>query len=174
MLPETEETPEKKPKPPEVMQSAIETLKQGGRETALSQYTVLLIEDDPDDVMQITRTLQRSPYIYNVQTFSSGDEVMAHLVSGGYFSGVHKDVNPVMILLDLNLPGTGGIEILRELKEHPLTADIPIIVITGDVTQQRAFQAYKLHANAYLTKPIHLGQIHDVIYHGEGWDYTPV
>lgn len=162
--------------PPETNLSSppVEMLGQGGMEKAISQYTIFLIEDDPDDTKQIIRTLQRSPYVYNIRTFSSGDEMIAHMVSEGYFGvGVVHDT-PILILLDLNLPGTNGIEILRDLKEHPLTADIPVIITTGDTSQKRAFEAYKLQADAYLTKPINLGQIHNVIYNGFGKkEYKP-
>jgi CheY-like chemotaxis protein len=147
-----------------------EMLGMTGMEKAVAQYAIFLIEDDPDDARQIEKTLRRSPYVYNIRTFPTGDELIARMVSEGYFGvGVSHDV-PVLILLDLNLPGTDGIEILRELKEHPLTSDIPIIIITGDTSQKRAFEAYKLQADAYITKPVNLVQIHDVIYNGaSGW-----
>lgn len=143
------------------------TVPAGGRQP--DHYTVFLVEDDADDRTQTLRILRQSPHIHNVHWFESGDRLMAHLVAQGFYADrVAKEI-PTLILLDLHLPGTSGMDILRDLKEHPLTQDIPIIVLTNDVSSERVLEAYRLQANAYLPKPVLLGNIHDVIYNGWGW-----
>lgn len=133
------------------------------------QYTVFLVEDDPDDQEFILKTLKRSPYIYNVHCFKNGGQLIEHIVKEGYYGGFLIHNLPTLILLDIHMPGESGIELLDELKGHPLTADIPVIMVTNDLSQESAVEAFKLKANAYVTKPIHLDPIHEVINTGWGW-----
>jgi len=133
------------------------------------QYTVFLVEDNPDDQEFILRTLTRSPYIYNVHCFQNGTQLIGHIAREGYYAGSLIHTLPTMILLDLHLPGPSGMDVLRELKDHPLTADIPVVIVTGDVSQESAMEAFRLKANAYIAKPLHLDHIHEVMNTGWGW-----
>lgn len=134
-----------------------------------AQYTIFLVDDDVDDRMQAMKELKKSPYVYNVHSFESGDKLMAYLVSEGFYSSRLMQQMPTLVILDIHMPGTDGIEILRDLKEHPLTKDIPVIMATSDASSKSTLEAYQLQANAYIPKPIKLGSIHNVIVNGSGW-----
>ncbi len=138
-------------------------------EVKTEQYTVFLVEDDTDDRRQAVQELRKSPYIYNVHCFDSGDKLIGHFVSEGYYSGNLMLSIPTLIILDIHVPGTDGIDILRELKEHPLTEDIPVIMLTADTSSKLALEAYKYKANAFIEKPLRLDHVHEVIDTGWGW-----
>lgn len=133
------------------------------------QYTVFLVEDDIDDQHLAVQTLKKSPYIYNVHCFENGEKLEHYLASEGYYSGNMLQNLPVLIILDIHMPGTSGLETLKKIKEHPLTEDIPVIILTGDLSNKTALDAYRSHANAFIVKPLNLEHVHDVIYTGWGW-----
>ena len=137
----------------------------------IEKYNVFLVEDDPDDRMLALKTLRRSQYIQDIHCFKSGDKLIEHFVNEGYYSGNLMRYIPSIVLLDIHVPGTSGIEILKKLKEHPVTNDIPVIIITVDDSSEMVQQARTLQANAFVTKPLNLEQIHQVIYTGWGWPH---
>lgn len=139
------------------------------KEQDKSQYTVFLVEDDSDDRVQAVQVLKKSPYIYNVHCFVNGDKLLEHFASTGLYSGNAIYHIPTLILLDIHIPGSDGLKILRALKEHPLTEYIPVIILTGDTSNEVALDAYKFRANAFITKPLNLNHVHEVIYKGWGW-----
>lgn len=140
-----------------------------GRKVDQTKFTIFLVEDDSSDRNIILQTLQRSPFVHNVHWFDSGDRMLKHFVWEGYYDGTLIHHIPTMILLDVRLPGTDGMDILKRLKENPLTGDIPVVMITGDVSESRASEAFRLKANAYIGKPLRLDRIHEVMFKGWSW-----
>lgn len=143
----------------------------GLKSARMEKYNIFLVEDDPDDRMLALKTLRESPYIQDIHCFKTGDRLMQHFVSEGYYSGNLMRYIPSIVLLDIHLPGTSGIDILRQLKEHQVTLDIPVIVITADESHALAEQARRLKANGFISKPLNLEQIHQVIMTGWGWPH---
>jgi CheY-like chemotaxis protein len=129
----------------------------------VGKFTVFLVEDDSDDRRQAFQELIKSPYIQNVHCFESGDKMIEHFIAEGYYSGNLIRYLPTLIVLDIHIPGNNGIEILRELKNHPLTDNIPVIILTGDTSDELELEAYKFKANAFVTKPLDLKQVHKII-----------
>lgn len=146
---------------PEVMDSVVP------REN-MPRYNVLVVEDNADDQMEISRTLKKSPYVKHIQSFPTADKLKAFLVEQGYFKEGAKH-SETLVLMDVYLPGTTGIELLSEMKLHPATANIPIIIVTGESSKEVVQAAHNLKANAYVTKPIKLEDIHEVMDTGSGW-----
>jgi CheY-like chemotaxis protein len=137
----------------------------------MEQYTVFLVEDDCDDREQAVQTLRKSPYIYNIHCFKTGDDLIKHFAGQGYYTGNPVRYIPTLIILDIHVPGSDGLETLRDLKYHPLTEDIPVIILTGDTSNKAALDAYKFNANAFIAKPLNLDQVHEVIHKGRAWPH---
>ncbi|MCE9507797.1 MAG: response regulator [Alphaproteobacteria bacterium] len=128
------------------------------------QYTVFLIEDNIDDREQILNTLEKSPYVYNVHCFEKGADLVTYFVNEGYYSSGAARKMRLLILMDIHLPGVDGLEILRDLKAHPMTQNIPMIVITGDTSSKRVEEARQLQVSGYILKPVCLDTIHKAIH----------
>jgi two-component system response regulator len=146
---------------PEVMDSVVP------REN-MPRYTVLVVEDDADDRLEISRVLKKSPYVKHIQSFTTADKLKAFLAEQGYFREGARP-SETLVLMDIYLPGTTGIELLSEMKLNPATASIPIIIVTGESSKEVVQAAHNLKANAYVTKPIRLEDIHEVMDTGSGW-----
>ncbi len=71
---------------------------------------------------------------------------------------IHRRIRPDLILLDLNLPKYDGRQVLEKIKSDPDLADIPVVILTTSAAEEDILRSYKLHANAYVTKPVDLDQ----------------
>lgn len=137
-------------------------------ETKIWQFDVFLVEDSTDDREQISRVINKSPYIRQALCFDTGDRFLSFLATQEYYTREAEPDKPVLIFLDLHLPGLGGLKVLRHLKEHPSTKNIPIIITTTDLSPEQVQEAYDLKANAYLPKPVQIDSLHALIYNGWG------
>lgn len=132
-------------------------------------FTVFLVEDDTEARGMMLQTLQRSPFIHNVHWFNTGDAMLRHFVQEGYCAGKLLHNIPTMVLLNATLPGTPGMEVLRRLKENPLTGGIPVIMLADEVTEDFAAEALRFKADAVMMKPVNLARIHEVMQSGRIW-----
>jgi CheY-like chemotaxis protein len=112
---------------------------------------VLLIEDNADDAALTIRALTRAKVHNRVRLAVSGAEALAMLRREGGYAG---EPRPDLILLDLNLPAQDGREVLAEIKGDEALRHIPVVVVTGSTAPVDVAESYRLHANAYVTKPI--------------------
>jgi chemotaxis family two-component system response regulator Rcp1 len=112
---------------------------------------VLLVEDNPDDAALTVRALERAKVHNRVRLALSGVEALAILRREGPYADAAR---PDLILLDLNLPGKDGREVLAEIKADDDLRHIPVVVVTGSQVPADVVQSYRLHANAYVTKPV--------------------
>ncbi len=122
--------------------------------------TILLVEDNPADVRLIAEVLAQGPAVVELSVVASGDEAMAFLRQEGDYQGTSR---PAAVLLDLNLPGTDGRDVLAELKGDPALRSIPVVVLTTSRADADVARCYELHANAYVTKPVDLDEFVDTI-----------
>ncbi|MFL0242944.1 response regulator [Mycobacterium sp. SMC-17] len=116
---------------------------------------ILLVEDDPGDEL-ITREAFADNKIKNtLHVARDGQEGLDFL----YRRGIHADApTPDLILLDLNLPKYDGRQLLEAIKSDADLCHIPIVVLTTSSAEEDILRSYKLHANAYVTKPVDLDQ----------------
>jgi CheY-like chemotaxis protein len=113
--------------------------------------TVLLVEDDPGDVLLVREALAGHVAGRDLNVVSDGVEAMEYLRHEGESAG---STRPGLVLLDLNLPRKSGAEVLVELKSDPALATIPVVVLTTSDSEEDVLRSYKQHANAYVTKPV--------------------
>jgi CheY-like chemotaxis protein len=112
---------------------------------------VLLVEDDPGDVLMTTEAFQLSPRRSTLHVVGDGEQAMRFLRRTGEFTDAPR---PGLILLDLNLPGRNGLEVLAELKAAPDLLTIPVVIFSTSQAETDIMASYQLHANAYITKPV--------------------
>ncbi len=117
------------------------------------QVTIVMIEDDLGHATLIEKNLRRAGIMNDVHHIDNGRRAMDFFTSAGEYGG--KALPPCMlILLDLNLPEIDGFEILRHLKSHDETRQIPIIILTTTDNPREIEKAYALGCNIYVTKPV--------------------
>ncbi|CUU60168.1 Response regulator receiver domain-containing protein [Parafrankia irregularis] len=112
---------------------------------------VLLVEDDPGDVLMTREAFEDHKLKNNLNVVSDGVEALAYLRGEGVYAGATR---PDLILLDLNLPRRDGREVLAEVKSDEQLRRIPIVVLTTSEAEEDILRSYDLHANAYITKPV--------------------
>jgi CheY-like chemotaxis protein len=118
--------------------------------------TILIVEDSDDDYLATVRAFKKANLLNPVQRCTNGDQAIEYLFQRGEFSGPDKAPRPNIILLDLNLPGTDGKDVLRMIKADPNLQKIPVIVLTTSSAEQDIEQCYDAGANSYVQKPVDL------------------
>jgi len=111
----------------------------------MNSLSLLLIEDDPDDIELMNEALKEASIIYSIQTISQGDKVIPYLELCKKF--------PDVIILDLNLPKLHGRDVLRLLKSSERFKEIPVAILTTASSQSEREYCLKEGADKFLTKP---------------------
>jgi CheY-like chemotaxis protein len=112
---------------------------------------VLLVEDDPGDVLMTQEAFEEHKVRNRLTVVSDGAEALSYLRREGPYADA---VRPDLILLDHNLPRRDGREVLREIKNDGDLGQIPVVVLTTSAADEDILRSYQLHANAYVTKPV--------------------
>jgi len=115
---------------------------------------ILIVEDNDDDYIATMRAFKKANLANPVQRCTNGDQALNYLLQLGEFSAPDAAPRPNIILLDLNLPGTDGREVLRAIKAAPDLLKIPVIVLTTSNAEQDIEQCYAAGANSYVQKPV--------------------
>ncbi|MBB5915187.1 two-component system response regulator [Nocardia transvalensis] len=116
---------------------------------------VLLVEDDPGDELMTREAFADNKIGNTLHVARDGEEALDFL----YRRGNHADApSPDLILLDLNIPKYDGRHVLATIKSDADLAHIPVVVLTTSAAEEDILRSYKLHANAYVTKPVDLDQ----------------
>lgn len=130
---------------------------------AAALQTILLVEDSDDDFLATTRAFKKSCLHNPVQRCSNGDQALDYLYRRGEFSPLNSAPRPGIILLDLNLPGTDGRDVLRVIKSDPKLHQIPVIVLTTSDAEQDIARCYEAGANSYVKKPVDLANFFEAM-----------
>jgi CheY-like chemotaxis protein len=127
----------------------------------LAPLVILLVEDDLADQKLIKISLKNEKIandIYTVQTGEEGLDFLYH--RGNYSDGTPQ---PDLILLDLNMPGMGGKEFLRRVKEEEKLKQIPVVILTTSEAERDIIDSYKLQASGYVHKPVTLEEFKEAM-----------
>jgi CheY-like chemotaxis protein len=123
---------------------------------ALDPIVILLVEDDPGDVLLVREAFEHNKVRNELRVASDGVYALEQL----------RDPElslPGLILLDLNLPRKDGREVLAEIRADPRLTAIPVVILTTSDAEADILRSYELHANAYVTKPVDLQQFLAVV-----------
>lgn len=121
---------------------------------------VLLVEDNPGDIRLIQEALRECKLCCDLSVVENGVEALAFLRRLGKYAAVPR---PQIIVLDLNLPRKDGREVLAEIKRDHDLKRIPVAVLTTSRAEEDILNAYDLHANCYICKPVNLDQFINAI-----------
>ena len=119
-------------------------------------HLILIVEDSDIDYETTIRAFKKSSMANPVHRCEDGEEALDYLYHRNQFSDKDKSPRPDLILLDLNLPGTDGREVLEEIKKDPKLKTIPVIVLTTSSDDKDIEKCYQAGANSYIQKPVDL------------------
>jgi CheY-like chemotaxis protein len=126
----------------------------------LEVVDVLLVEDDPGDVLLIREAFEDNKVRNRLWVVADGVSALEFLRK----EGEHAEApTPDLILLDLNLPRMDGREVLQALKADDTLRSIPVVVLTTSEAEEDVVRSYSLHANAYVTKPVDFDRFIEVV-----------
>lgn len=121
---------------------------------------VLLVEDDPGDVLMTREAFEDNKVVNRLQVVSDGVSALTFLRKEGEFADAPT---PDLVLLDLNLPRMDGREVLEAMKSDEQLRSIPVVVLTTSEAEEDVVRSYSLHANAYVTKPVDFDRFIEVV-----------
>jgi CheY-like chemotaxis protein len=117
----------------------------------LKAVDVLLVEDDEGDVLMTKEAFEYYRIRNRLHVVTDGEQALQFLRQTGQYADAPR---PGLILLDVNLPRLSGLEVLAELKRDPDLLVIPVVMLTTSQADEDILRSYRLHANAYVSKPV--------------------
>jgi len=140
-------------------------------ERNFSPIQVLLVEDNPADI-RLTREGLKEAKVANVlNAVMDGRKALDYLHRRGDYKNACK---PDVVILDLNLPGMDGREVLRQMKADPVLRLIPVVIMTSSEAETDIMKAYELYANCFITKPLDLTTFLQVVHAIDDFWFTVV
>lgn len=124
--------------------------------------TILLIEDNPDDVDLTLRAFEKNKVLNKVVVARDGVEALDYLFRRGIYAGQETEL-PQLVLLDLKLPKIDGLEVLRQIRDNARTKLLPVVVLTSSKEEQDLMQSYTLRVNSYVRKPVNFAQFNEAV-----------
>jgi two-component system response regulator len=125
----------------------------------MTSRTIVLVEDNPDDEALTLRAFNKNKIRNEVVVMRDGAEALAYLLPG---DGDGRPC-PALVLLDLNLPKIGGLEVLRRMRTDERTRLIPVVVLTSSKLEEDILDSYRNGANAYVRKPVNFSDFAEAV-----------
>ena len=129
----------------------------------MDKRTILLVEDNPDDVALTLRAFKKSNILNEVIVAQDGAEALNYLFATGDHAGRDTGMMPQLILLDLKLPKMDGMEVLRRMRADARTRLLPVVILTSSKEEQDVMDGYNLGCNSYIRKPVDFAQFSEAI-----------
>jgi two-component system response regulator len=129
----------------------------------MNEHVILLVEDDSSDEELTLRAFRRSNVASEVAVVRDGAEALDYLFGRGEYSGANARPLPHVVLLDLNLPKLGGLDVLEAIRADERTKTLPVIILTSSGEERDLRAAYALGANSYIVKPVEFSQFSETI-----------
>ena len=119
----------------------------------MPELTILLVDDDEGHTELVRRNLLRSGISNPVVTLSNGREALDYVFARGAWAG-RSGNGELLMLLDINMPGIDGVEVLRQIKADPVVRQIPVLMLTTTDDPREINRCYELGCSVYITKPV--------------------
>jgi CheY-like chemotaxis protein len=124
--------------------------------------TILLVEDNPQDLELTLEALSEYRLTNEVVVAGDGEEALDYLLCRGKYK-MRNCENPILVLLDLKLPKVDGLEVLQTIKSTEHLRTIPVVILTSSREERDLVESYKLGVNAYVVKPVDFGQFMEAV-----------
>ena|SRR5687768_6509988 len=131
----------------------------------MEEKLILLVEDNEDDVELTLRALQKNNICNRVVVARDGVEALDFLFCEGSHADRDPGDQPEVILLDLNMPRMGGLEVLQRVRADERTRTVPVVVLTSSREESDLVQSYAGGANSYIQKPVDFEQFTEAVRH---------
>jgi two-component system response regulator len=128
----------------------------------MSDAPILLVEDNPDDIELTRRAFAKNMLANQLVVAEDGEEALDYLFARGKYEG-RTGRQPAVVLLDLQLPGLNGIEVLRAIRQDERTAMIPVVIMTSSNEERDLIDSYRLGANSYVRKPVNFNEFIEAV-----------
>lgn len=125
--------------------------------------TVLLADDDPNDIFLMRRAFKRSGSPHLLQVVPNGDEVINYLSGSGRYLDRSLYPFPSLVLLDVKMPRKNGLEVLEWMRSQPYIRRVPVVVLTSSRQPVDVNRAYELGANSYMVKPVTFDRLLEMV-----------
>ena len=125
--------------------------------------TILLVEDNPDDVKLTLRAFKRSKMLNPIVVARDGVEALDFLFARGAYAARAGTPLPTLIILDLKLPRLDGLGVLKAVRGDERTRLIPVVILTSSKEEQDLAQGYSLGANSYVRKPVDFAEFLEAV-----------
>jgi two-component system, response regulator len=124
---------------------------------------ILLIEDNQDHAELIIDALREHHLENEIVWLDTGEDGIDFLFRRGRFTDDPRTLRPILILLDIKLPGIDGIEVLKTIKLNPQTTDFPVVMLTTSREESEIMKSYSYHASSYIVKPLNFKDFIEVM-----------
>lgn len=124
----------------------------------MNTKTILLVEDNPDDVKLTLRAFRKAHIANHIEVVKDGVEALDYIFATGKYAGRDVRDTPTVVLLDLNLPKISGLDVLCRIRGDERTRPVPVVVITTSREESDVRGAYGLAVNSYICKPVDFEQ----------------
>jgi CheY-like chemotaxis protein len=129
----------------------------------MSNRAILLVEDNSGDEELTLRALKKANIVNPVVVARDGAEALDYVFSTGAYAERDPTDIPQVVLLDLNLPKLGGLDVLRRLRADERTRLLPVVILTSSSEDRDLIKGYELGANSYIVKPVDFAQFSDAV-----------
>ncbi len=129
----------------------------------MSDMCILLVEDNPDDVILILRELKKQNVANQTVVARDGAEALDYLFCTGPYADRDPNDTPTLVMLDLKLPKVDGLEVLRRIRADERTKLVPVIVLTSSDEERDIAESYSQGANSYVRKPVNFDQFSEAV-----------
>lgn len=124
----------------------------------MSEKSILLVEDNPDDEALTLRAFRKNNIKNEVVVARDGAEALDYLFATGAHEGRDVTDLPQVVLLDLKLPKVDGLEVLRRIRADERTRPLPVVILTSSKEERDLIEGYRLGANSYVRKPVNFDE----------------
>lgn len=128
-----------------------------------SHRTILLVEDNAQDEMLTLRALRKVNLANHVAVVRDGQQALDYLHGVGEFASRAEARLPAVVLLDLNLPRVGGLEVLHRLRNDDRTRVVPVVILTSSDEDRDRMRSYENGANSFVRKPLDFGEFAETV-----------